>query len=444
MVRMVGTRPGELWVGAVDVEQMMNNMVGLWSPRMTDECVRAHPTCKARLNTTTKNKAALLGQVTVIILVCLLGMIAEVIAMDAQGAGAQSIRPPIFSGLAIDWPMFWLQLMAYATFKGFQAALGTEAEEDMPNAEEDADEDDEDAQAALTRNRHAMATLTQGLSKNRAFIGFLLRARSPAFPEGQAWVVVVALKERFEPDDMNTGVEIKKKLNRISMRATENPLTIYNQIENIEASHMNHPITETEKLTVIIDKVAKEYKPLITAEQRRLGDGFTTDELRKTLFQHWRTVYGTSADDGMTAMLTNDGTSAEVTLAAAPGGYRGNAGACWICGKKGHKQNDCPHKKNPHVVKGNDNQGTNSEPAHCFNCGLRGHVASNCWERAENAHLRPRNWTSRMKQGRKEAANCQIEYLFLSYKNPSELLKHPDIWIKTVEHRATPLGMQAV
>ena len=93
---MAGTRPDESWVGAVDVEQMMNNMGVLWIPRMTDECVWERP--NAHLNTT-RRRAALLSQVATIIPVCLLGMSIKVTAMDAQAAreDAQNIPP-----LAVD------------------------------------------------------------------------------------------------------------------------------------------------------------------------------------------------------------------------------------------------------------------------------------------------------------------------------------------------------
>ena len=76
------------------------------------------------------NKSRLSHEGTKFLAICvafliLLGMASMAEGMDAnrEGGGASGIRPPIFSGKAADWPMFWLQLVSYASFKGFSAAL---------------------------------------------------------------------------------------------------------------------------------------------------------------------------------------------------------------------------------------------------------------------------------------------------------------------------------
>jgi hypothetical protein len=58
-------------------------------------------------------------------------------------------------------------------------------------------------------------------------------------------------------------------------------------------------------------------------------------------------------------------------------------GTCFNCGKKGHKSTECKIK---------DSQGKFT--GKCNTCGKLGHMARTCWENDENAHRRPKNWTS--------------------------------------------------
>ena len=54
----------------------------------------------------------------------------------------------------------------------------------------------------------------------------------------------------------------------------------------------------------------------------------------------------------------------------------------------------CPHKKNGFSAQ--------NGPFACLFCGGTGHKYAKCWEREENAHLRPKGWMS------KSAKNVEI------------------------------------
>ena len=194
--------------------------------------------------------------------------------------------------------MFLLALMSYATFKGFEQALGTEPEEDLPDNEDEDVEDDEHAKDALWRNKFAMATLTQALCRIQTFVGTLLRARTPEFPSGLAWKIMVELKELYQPDDVTTRVEVFMKLRQLRMTETQNPLVIFQGIDAIKAAHFNHGITPRDEITLFIEKVTAAYKPVIASEMNRLGEALTIQDLRKAVFTFWRATYGLSAAEG--------------------------------------------------------------------------------------------------------------------------------------------------
>jgi hypothetical protein len=102
------------------------------------------------------------------------------------------------------------------------------------------------------------------------------------------------------------------------------------------------------------------------------------------MYQLWRQSKG-SIDQHTT----------EITLAAFEGHYY------YQCKQIGHKADACPNrgaKKNDGVKastgrgrrggRGNGRKRTRIQGT-CQNCGKQGHKASNCWQKEENAGLRP-------------------------------------------------------
>ena len=61
----------------------------------------------------------------------------------------------------------------------------------------------------------------------------------------------------------------------------------------------------------------------------------------------------------------------------------GFQGACFACGKKGHRANKCPARDKKEI---NNEKKVNK---HCINCGKRGHLAKDCWFKNSNRDKRP-------------------------------------------------------
>jgi hypothetical protein len=166
------------------------------------------------------------------------------------------------------------------------------------------------------------------------------------------------------------------------------------------------------------------------------------------MIEHFRTLGGDANADA-------DGK--EVSLAAVDPDDE-----CNNCSKKGHHTKDCPKPKKGGGKwrKRNNNGGKNSRRTQnggqcftgkCDNCGKTGHKVSQCWEKEENVHLRPKGY--KPKGSGNEQANAtvdHVEYLLASLEFPDtpKLMLDPNIWVAdtvaTVHSTSHEIGMTNV
>jgi Zinc knuckle len=190
-------------------------------------------------------------------------------------------------------------------------------------------------------------------------------------------------------------------------------------------------VTEEQLITTMMAKAPKEYKTIITMESRsvraRHNREPTLKEYKKAMTEHFRTLGGVANADV-------DGK--EVTLAAVD-----PEDECHNCGKKGHHAKDCPKPKKGGGEWRKRDGGKNSKRTQnggqrftgkCNNCGKEGHKENQCWEKEENAHLRPRGY--KPKGSGNEQANAtvdRVEYLLASLEFPDtpKLMLDPNIWV---------------
>ncbi len=103
---------------------------------------------------------------------------------------------------------------------------------------------------------------------------------------------------------------------------------------------------------------------------------------------------------------------------------------CRKCRKFGHKAKDCTNSSgsnsnlngNTGNLNGNSTGGSGNSSSNntkkfqgkCNHCGTKGHKETDCWQKDENAHKRPKNWKQR--DARTEVNASNVEQLLACIK----------------------------
>ena len=189
-----------------------------------------------------------------------------------EESGSKTIKLPLFDGTKKAFQMWWTQFFMYATFYQFAKALKDEKDDDLPDKEdEELDEstaEGKKAVAARKRNHTAMAAFTMAFTKETT-MGMVYKSMTKEWPGGLAHVVVKALFKKFKPENVMTRVQLRQALNKISMKANEDPCTLFEQISTIENWYNNETckVDQDDLIATVIDAAPKEYSSVLTNEQ---------------------------------------------------------------------------------------------------------------------------------------------------------------------------------
>ena len=73
-----------------------------------------------------------------------------------------------------------------------------------------------------------MAFTTEGC------MGMIYKAITSNWPSGLVHLVVKALFQKYKPTDMISRVEMRLRLNKVSMKKSEDPITLFEEISAIQ------------------------------------------------------------------------------------------------------------------------------------------------------------------------------------------------------------------
>ena len=320
--------------------------------------------------------------------------------------------------------MFWTRFKAYASVKGFLLAIQETEDPDMPADEAtvlDPKDADEKCQIdAKKRNALAVASFTMAFTTTTLMM-LVHRAATSDWPGGLAWKIVVGLFKRYRPKDNITHVELRIKLNQVSMQDSDEPDKLFEQLNAIqEAYESSGKQVDVHDLQAIVFTVApKQYQPVLSAVQLEKGNALSLDDLETAMNQ----VYCQ-----MTAAKKITGDGKELSLATVDHSNK----ECWNCGEKGHIAKDCPKKKkNGGRGKG---KGSGKGKDKCGICG-KPHPTENCWSKPENANKCPKWYTEQMASEVNAAAvqnsDKIVEVMLCGMEFPKEykILLDPNVWI---------------
>ena len=271
---------------------------------------------------------------------------------------ASTIKLPTFDGKEESFVIWRTRFRAYTLMKGFAEALSYDDNTDMSDKESDVNANFASADAAIKEtgrkgkaNIMAMAALAIAMTTEE-LICKIHEASDADWPGGKAYKVIKLLEAEYQPTDRYSLVEIRRKLNKISMKDSQDPRILFEQIAMIknQARSSQLAIAEEDLIAIVLDKVPIQYAHVLATQQNIQGNNLTLSHLKEAMRNQYRIVNGRTDDDdnmidetGLGGIMGRHGRRKNRSGGNDETSKNKFKGKCHHCGKKGHKKTDCFH-----------------------------------------------------------------------------------------------------
>ena len=158
--------------------------------------------------------------------------LALVATMDRDSSSTKSMKVPVFTGKQEDFQVWWMRFKSFATLMGFAAAIGKTKENDLPDEEEEKQADTDTQKIARKRNLTGVYYFTLAFT-TEALMGLVLKSCNTEWPSGLAYLIVQALFAKYRPKDTISRVELRMKLNKLSLGRNKDPATLFETVSSI-------------------------------------------------------------------------------------------------------------------------------------------------------------------------------------------------------------------
>lgn len=226
----------------------------------------------------------------------------------------KAIRIISFSGKAEDWNQWSKTFIAINVAKGNEKVL----EPDDPTVLADAD-----------KNKQVYGDLILSCQEPVTF-GIIEGSISTAFPKGDARKAWKALKDKFEPTTGAAKVQLKKEFHQCKLSSvTEDPDVWITKLElkKRRLSVLGVTIIDEDLMLHILNHLPKEYETTIELCEEDLSKGTLTLTVLKERIRARYVRFHKEQDESDDAVALMMKTQFK--------------GACKVCGKIGHKGQDC-------------------------------------------------------------------------------------------------------
>jgi hypothetical protein len=321
---------------------------------------------------------------------------------------------PTFDGSPQRFHMWWTKFRAFAMLSGFSEAIQEDPDPMLPtSSSSEIDEDTDEGKKqkiAKKRNDLAISSFTIAFTKE-GIIRLVSKSKTKEWPDGAAYLIVRMMMKKYRPTDMMSKVEMRQKLNKVVMKKGSDPAILFETLAEIEDKY-DGSVDEADLIAIVLDAATDEYQSVLTAEESARGSKLTLLDLELIMGQHYRRL-----SKRRTVRQVEEN---EVLLA-------GFNGACFNCGKRGHRANKCPERE-----RHNDN-GEKKVSKTCINCGKRGHLAKDCWFKDSNKSRRPKDFRNQNREaaavGIDKTVTRDISEEYLLGTMDTDQINSPDIWI---------------
>jgi hypothetical protein len=154
--------------------------------------------------------------------------------MSSTGADTnKGLLLPFFNGDPNKFKGWWMRFKAYATIKNFAAAIERTKETELPATEVTDVSSDMPKKSARDRNMMAIACLTASFQDD-GLLNMVEQSMTSDWPSGLACVVVDELFKKYRPVDVMSRVEMRSRLNHVSMKTDDDPRVMFDQLASIQ------------------------------------------------------------------------------------------------------------------------------------------------------------------------------------------------------------------
>eukprot|EP00957_Ditylum_brightwellii_P087377 6650871-Ditylum_brightwellii.AAC.1 len=158
--------------------------------------------------------------------------------MDKEMFSIKSVRLLSFDGTAKLFQMWWLWFLPYAPVYGFMQSMQHSIDFNLPDREASIiDETDAAAAVAIKKakrsNTIVMASFTMAFT-SESLIGMVYAAMTTDWPSGLAYKIMVALHEKYVPQDMVAKIELRRALSSVLMKRKDDPVDLFEQFSELQ------------------------------------------------------------------------------------------------------------------------------------------------------------------------------------------------------------------
>ena len=340
--------------------------------------------------------------------------------MSTSKDKTESIRTLPFSGKAEDYNMWSKQFMALARRKQYKDALIGKLQ--VPKESETLDPNkQQDEIKAREANEKAYGDLLLSCTDEVSF-SIIDSSTSKDLPSGDAAMAWAKLGDKYEPKTGSNRTLLKREFVSSKMQQNQDPDEWITQLEILRAKieKTGGNLSDEDLLIHVLNNLTTDYESMVELYERQLTIGSVTlSDVRNGLNSKYLRLKNKKVE----------GNESETALFV-----KTFKGKCRNCGKQGHKSVDCwekeenKHKRPKNYTTEKKGKGRHNPNIICYNCKEKGHIKSKC---------------PKLKEETVMVTETQEEEIVLTAGQPKN--KNTNVWIgdsgATCHMRSDTIGM---